>query len=97
MSEAVVTTQDYVRAAIAGDALKAQEIFQQLMGPKIVDAVDQKRTEIAQNYFGQQPQADVDVPEVEDSAEVQDTSSENDTGDEQLTATDTEEESNENA
>jgi glycerol-3-phosphate dehydrogenase len=99
MSEAVVTTQDYVRAAIAGDALKAQEIFQQLMSPKVVDAVDQKKTEIAQNYFGQQPEVIVDnpdVPEIEDSAAVQNANSNRDNDEQQNTA-DTEEESNENA
>ena len=100
MSEAVVTTQDYVRAAIAGDALKAQEIFQQLMSPKVVDAIDQKKTEIAQNYFGQQPEVIVDnpdSPEIEDSAAVQNArSNQADDGEQQDTA-DTEEESNENA
>lgn len=100
MSEAVVTTQDYVRAAIAGDALKAQEIFQQLMSPKIVDAIDQKKTEIAQNYFGQQPEVVVDnpdVPEIEDSAAVQNANSKQESEDEQSITTDTEEESNEDA
>ena len=82
MSNETVTTQDYVRAAIAGNALKAQEIFNQLMAPKVSDAIDQKRTEVARDYFGQQePEVVVDTlpaPELEDTAAVQVAQSNND-------------------
>lgn len=91
------TTQDYVRAAIAGDAAKAQEIFSQLMAPKIVDAVDQARTEVAQSYFGQH-EVVVDEPgqpEIEDSAAVQVANSEE--GDVEQDEPQQEEESDENA
>lgn len=95
MSEQV-TTQDYVRAAIAGNAAKAQEIFSQLMAPKVVDAIDQARVQVAQNYFGQHEVVvdEPEQPEIEDSAAVQVASS--DEGDENDT-TNQEEESNENA
>ena len=94
MSETTVTTTDYVRAAIAGDAIKAKEIFNQLMAPKVTDAVDARKTEIAQNYFGEKP-------EIESSAAVQ-TANQDDTTDEVVDdeATETnskEEEANENA
>jgi hypothetical protein len=92
------TTQDYVRAAIAGDALKAQEIFNQLMAPKVVDAIDQAREQVAQNYFGQH-EVVVDEPgqpEIEDSAAVQVANSDDGSA-EQDNALEQEEESNENA
>lgn len=84
------TTQDYVRASIAGDAVKAKEIFNQLMAPKLVDAVDATKHEVAQNYFGKpevEPVAQSDAEEVEADAEQSDT--------EQVT--DNEEEKDENA
>lgn len=93
MSE-TVTTQDYVRAAIAGNAAKAQEIFSQLMAPKVVDAIDAARTEVAQNYFGQHEVVvdEPEQPEIEDSAAVQVADSGQDTDTEEP-----QEESNEDA
>lgn len=87
------TTQDYVRASIAGDAVKAKEIFNQLMAPKLVDTIDATKHEVAQNYFGKpevEPVAQSDAEEVE--AEEADTK-QSDT--EQVT--DNEEEKDENA
>ena len=86
MSEPV-TTVDYVRAAIGGDAIKAKDIFNQLMSPKVVDAVDTARNEVAQNYFGQQQpaeepvndQSETDETEIEASSEENSESSETDT------------------
>lgn len=101
MSEQTIdtpTTQDYVRAAIAGDAVKAQELFNQLMAPRVVDAIDQARTEVAQNYFGQH-EVVVDEPgqpEIEDSAAVQVAAS-SEEGDIEQDETQQEEEPNENA
>lgn len=83
------TTQDYVRASIAGDAVKAKEIFNQLMAPKIVDAVDATKHEVAQNYFGK-PEVE---PVAQSDAEEAETADESDT--EQVT--DNEEEKDENA
>lgn len=83
------TTQDYVRASIAGDAVKAKEIFNQLMAPKVVDAVDATKHEVAQNYFGK-PEVE---PVAQSDAEEAETADESDT--EQVT--DNEEEKDENA
>lgn len=90
MSEPTVTTVDYVRASLAGDALKAKEIFNQLMAPKIVDAVDTVRHEVAQNYFGEKPE--VEQPPQQADAEA---SAEQEDG--QGTETQEEETTDENA
>lgn len=70
MSEPVVTTQDYVRATIAGDAVKAKEIFNQLMAPVVIDAIDAKRNEVAQTYFGGQPEVEPAAGEVSDEQDA---------------------------
>ena len=74
MSDPVVTTQDYVRAAIAGDAVKAKEIFNQLMAPKVVSAIDAAKNEVAQSYFGEKPEVEEPAGEAdtEQSAEQED-------------------------
>lgn len=72
-----VTTVDYVRAAIGGDAVKAKEIFNQLMSPKVVDAIDVARNEVAQNYFGHAPKTEepVSAEETEENTETSDEAS----------------------
>lgn len=78
-----VTTVDYVRAAISGDAIKAKEYFDQLMAAKVVDVVDTTRHEIAQNYFGHAPEVEDETEEeateqdIEANSEVSDDDSEN--------------------
>lgn len=80
-TEQEYSTVDYVRAALSGDALKAKEIFSQLMAPKVVDAIDAKKLEVAQNYFTKpeiEPtaaeQRAEDADESEEQTDVQDSS-----------------------
>jgi hypothetical protein len=80
------TTQDYVRASIAGDAVKAKEIFNQLMAPKLVDTIDATKHEVAQNYFGK--------PEVEPVAQSDEASQDDEQSDTEQ-VTDNEEEKDE--
>jgi hypothetical protein len=95
MSESTFTTTDYVRAALSGDALKAKEIFNQLMAPKVVDAVDTTRHEVAQNYFGQRPEIETAVQADDDQDTQQDGKAEITDG-EQDTETEEEDTANEN-
>lgn len=90
MSEPTVTTVDYVRASLAGDALKAKEIFNQLMAPKVVDAIDIAKHEVAQNYFGEKP-------EVEQIAQQSDAEASAERADGQDTESQEEETTDENA
>jgi hypothetical protein len=80
------TTQDYVRASIAGDAVKAKEIFNQLMAPKLVDTIDATKHEVAQNYFGK--------PEVEPVAQSDEATQDDEQSDTEQ-VTDNEEEKDE--
>lgn len=95
MSEPTVTTTDYVRAALSGDAIKAKEIFNQLMAPKIVDAVDTTRHEVAQNYFGQRPEVET-AEQADDEQDTQQDGETELTGDEQDTETEEEDTEHEN-
>lgn len=88
------STQDYVRASLAGDAMKAQEIFNQLMAPKVVDAIADKKVEIAQSYFGK-PEVEASAAEQVADQETETETEEAEVPDEEVT--DQEEETDENA
>lgn len=90
------STQDYVRASLAGDAIKAQEIFNQLMAPKVVDAIADKKVEIAQSYFGKPELEATAAEQTADETDATETEEEQaEVADEQVT--DQEEETDENA
>lgn len=50
---------DLVRYSYEGQPAKVQDVFNELMMGRMYDAIQQKKVEVAQNFFGQQ-QADVE-------------------------------------
>lgn len=48
---------DLVRYSYEGQPAKVQDVFNELMMGRMYDAIQQKKVEVAQNFFGQQ-QAD---------------------------------------
>lgn len=65
------TTTDLVQQCVAGDAAKAADTLSALLGPKLVDAIQAKKVEVAQSMYGNAPVADqqVEEPPVEGSEE----------------------------
>ena len=50
---------DLVRYSYEGQPAKVQDVFNELMMGRMYDAIQQKKVEVAQNFFGQQ-QADAE-------------------------------------
>lgn len=45
---------DLVRYSYEGQPAKVQDVFNELMMGRMYDAIQQKKVEVAQNFFGQQ-------------------------------------------
>jgi len=61
---------DLVRYSYEGQPAKVQDVFNELMMGRMYDAIQQKKVEVAQNFFGQQ-QADAEEHD-EDQHEEED-------------------------
>lgn len=83
MSDTQATVQGLVQQCIDADAVNAADTLNALLGPKIVDAIQAKKVEVARSLYG--------APE-----ESQDASSSDD-DEEQQTASADQEEEHENA
>lgn len=46
------TTIDLIQQCVDGDASKAADTLSALLGPKLVDAIQAKRVEVAQSMYG---------------------------------------------
>jgi hypothetical protein len=59
---------DLVRYAYEGQPAKMQDVFNELMAGRIYDSIQQKKVEVAQNFFNkdQEVQQDLDTEEEED-------------------------------
>lgn len=57
---------DLVRYSYEGQPAKVQDVFNELMMGRMYDAIQQKKVEVAQNFFGQQQADDSDQHEEED-------------------------------
>lgn len=61
---------DLVRYSYEGQPAKVQDVFNELMMGRMYDAIQQKKVEVAQNFFGQntadQEEIDPDQHEEED-------------------------------
>lgn len=61
---------DLVRYSYEGQPAKVQDVFNELMMGRMYDAIQQKKVEVAQNFFGQnnadQEEIDPDQYEEED-------------------------------
>ncbi len=57
---------DLVRYSYEGQPAKVQDVFNELMMGRMYDAIQQKKVEVAQNFFGQQQADDSDQYEEED-------------------------------
>ena len=55
---------DLVRYSYDGQPAKVQDVFNELMMGRMYDAIQQKKVEVAQNFFGQQ---EADAEEYDDS------------------------------
>ena len=89
------TTVDLVNYAIAGDALNTANALDALLGPKIIDAIQAKKVEVAQSVYGTPPEAPVEDQE-QQAEPTDDGSTETEVGAEDPAAIEPEEE-NENA
>lgn len=65
------TTADLVQQCVQGDAAKAADTLSALLGPKLVDAIQAKKAEVAQSMYGNTPVVD-QQPTEEPSIEGQD-------------------------
>lgn len=97
------TALDLVNVCLDRDAMKASDMLSNLLGPKLVDAIQTKKVEVAQSIYGTLDQQDVDVEAGEEALESDEESVE-DTADDIEAADDTSvdledetEEENENA
>jgi hypothetical protein len=61
-------TIDLLRYAYEGQPSKVQDVFNELMMGKLYDSIQQKKIEVAQNFFGTAVEADSD----EDYSDEQD-------------------------
>jgi ribosomal protein L12E/L44/L45/RPP1/RPP2 len=52
------TTVDLVQQCVDGDAAKAADTLSALLGPKLVDAIQAKKVEVAQSMYGAAPVQD---------------------------------------
>ncbi len=52
------STTDLIQQCVDGDAAKAADTLSALLGPKLVDAIQAKKVEIAQSMYGSVPVAD---------------------------------------
>jgi len=59
---------DLVRYSYDGQPAKVQDVFNELMMGRMYDAIQQKKVEVAQNFFGQQ---EADAEEYDDSDQHQ--------------------------
>lgn len=61
---------DLVRYSYEGQPAKVQDVFNELMMGRMYDAIQQKKVEVAQNFFGQKQadaqEIDLDQHEEED-------------------------------
>lgn len=75
------STQDLVANAARGDALKAAEAFNDLIGDRIASAVQARKLELAQQIFNSSQAEDEDSyeeEEAEEESDVEDKEEEND-------------------
>ena len=52
------TTVDLIQQCVDGDAAKAADTLSALLGPKLIDAIQAKKMEVAQSMYGNTPVAD---------------------------------------
>jgi len=52
------TTADLVQQCVQGDAANAADTLSALLGPKLVDAIQAKKAEVAQSMYGNAPVTD---------------------------------------
>ena len=62
---------DLVRYSYEGQPAKVQDVFNELMMGRMYDAIQQKKVEVAQNFFGQQ-NADVEDNSSDDQYQEED-------------------------
>lgn len=62
---------DLVRYAYEGQPAKMQDVFNELMAGRIYDSIQQKKVEVAQNFFNkdQEVQQDSDTEEEDEDGE----------------------------
>ena len=60
---------DLVRYSYEGQPAKVQDVFNELMMGRMYDAIQQKKVEVAQNFFGQQ---NADTESYDDQYEEED-------------------------
>lgn len=75
MTEQQFTIQDMIDNAIDGNATKIMTGFDQLVGPRVVQALQDKKVEIANRIFNAQSSAEAE--QTEDSIENEDDSDSN--------------------
>lgn len=64
--------QDIIDAAVENEPTKMQAAFDQLIGPKIMDALESRKKDIASNMFRSQQ----DTEELDTTVEVEDENTE---------------------
>lgn len=90
------TTVDLVNYALSGDALKTANALDALLGPKIVDAIQAKKVEVAQSVYGTPPEASAEDQEQQSEPSEEEGSTETEADADTSADAETEEE-NENA
>lgn len=75
MTTPTFTPSDIVKFAAAKDAVNISAAFDQLVGQKIVDAIEARKQQVASSMFGQEVEAEEDTQanDIEASAEVNST------------------------
>lgn len=66
MSDTQLTTADLVQQCIDANAASAAETLSALLGPKLVDAIQSKKVEVAQSMYGAPTQQQDDTSSEED-------------------------------
>jgi hypothetical protein len=72
MTTPTFTPSDIVRFAAAKDAVNISTAFDQLVGQKIVDAIDARKQYVASTMFGQETEAEEASAEDQGSEEASD-------------------------
>lgn len=63
------TIQDIIDGAVQNEPTKIQAAFDHLIGPKIMDALEARKKEIASSMFGSNDDVETTTNEIEDEDE----------------------------
>jgi predicted nucleic acid-binding protein len=88
---------DLVNLCLDRDAMKASDMLSDLLGPKLVDAIQTKKVEVAQSIYGTLDQQDIEAVESDEESVEDQTDDIEASDDTDVDLEDETEEENENA